>query len=276
MTDTIRDLKERSDEVSDLERSMSSVQWDMGEVKGNLTRVNESLVKMTEGNEARDRKLDEFIKNLSAGLAEREKRTEESIENMERCIDAKMDEKLADLDTRISSIERSAMGAGHRGLGDSQGGWGPTPTSRKAVLHGFITKVINDTGMKEERMVDYPAIPITHVFVEFEDTRRRDRFVRSVNMRSYELDGRVIKISQALEPDERFDKKRLRYIKYVISKKTGIALYWIQLNFQKKSISINGQLVAKIENSGLLRYYKHEHVEDEVQNLMEKWLTKNT
>ena len=114
---------------------------------------------------------------------------------MERRIDAKTVEKLADLDTRISSIERNAMGAGHRSLGDSQGGWGPTPTSRKAVLHGFkpetkeqdvralVTKVINATGMKEEHMVDYPAIPITHVFVEFEDTSIRDRFVRSVNMR---------------------------------------------------------------------------------------------
>ena len=53
---------------------MSSMQWDMGEVKGNLTKVTDSLVKMTEGNEARDRKLDEFIKKLSTGLAEREKK----------------------------------------------------------------------------------------------------------------------------------------------------------------------------------------------------------
>ena len=117
MADTIRDLKVRSDEVSDLERSVSSMQWEMGEVKGALTRVNDSLVKMTEGNEERDRKLDEFIKSLSTGLAEREKRTEERIEKMEKRIDAKMEEKLADLDTRISSIERSALGAGHRGLG---------------------------------------------------------------------------------------------------------------------------------------------------------------
>ena len=66
----------------------------------------------------------------------------------------------------------------------------------------------------------------------------------------------------------------------MINKKTGIKLHWIQLNLQMnlqmKSISINGQTVAKIENSGLLRYYKHEDVEDEVQNLMEKWLTKNS
>ena len=34
---------------------------------------------MTEGNEERDRKLDEFIKNLSTGLAERDKKTDERI-----------------------------------------------------------------------------------------------------------------------------------------------------------------------------------------------------
>ena len=99
-TDAIRDLKERSDEVSDLERSMSSAQWDMEEVKGNLTRVTASLVKMTDGNEARDRKLDDFIKNLSTGQTERDRKTDERIERMERHIEAKMDEKLADFDTK--------------------------------------------------------------------------------------------------------------------------------------------------------------------------------
>ena len=150
----------------------------------------------------------------------------------------------------------------------SPGGWGPTPTSRKAVLHGFkpdakeqevgtlVTKVISDTGMKEEHLVDYPAIPITHVFVEFEDTRIRDRFVRSANMRKYELDERVIKISQALEPDERFEQKRLGYIKYAINKSTGIELHWIKLNLEKRSISVHGQLAARIENNGFLKYYK--------------------
>ena len=95
-------------------------------------------------------------------------------------------------------------------------------------------------------------------------------------MRKYELDGRIIKIFQALEAEERFDKKRLGYIKYVINKTTGIELHLIKLNVSKKSISVKGQLAATIESNGLLKYYKHEDVEDEVQNLMEKWLTKNS
>ena len=45
-------------------------------------------------------------------------------------------------------------------------------------------------------------------------------------MRKYELDGRTVKISQALTAEERFDKKRLGYVKYAINKSTGIRLHW--------------------------------------------------
>ena len=56
---------------------------------------------------------------------------------MEKSLSEKMNEKFAELDKRITSINWSARGAGHFGLGASQGGWGPTPTSLKAVIHGF-------------------------------------------------------------------------------------------------------------------------------------------
>ena len=132
----------------------------MGEVKEHLNKVTNSLAKLTEGNEMRDKKLDDLITSLSTGLAEREKKTEERIDNMERCLDARMDEKFSEFEKRISSIERGTGGAGHNRLGASQGGWGPTPTSLKVVLHGFkpdakeqgvrkiVAKVISDTGMK--------------------------------------------------------------------------------------------------------------------------------
>ena len=111
--------------------------------------------------------------------------------------------------------------------------------------------------------------------MEFEDTRIRDRSVRSANMRRYELDERAIKISQALDPEERIEKKRLGYIKYAINKSTGIKLHWIKLNLDKRSISVYGQLAARVENNGFLKYFKYENVEDEVRNLKDKWLTKN-
>ena len=129
--------------------------------------------------------------------------------------------------------------------------------------------------MKDEHLVDYPAIPITHVFVKFNDTKIRDRFVRSASMRRYELDERTIRISQALEPEERFEKKRLGYIKVAIDKSTGIKLHWIRLNLERRSVSVYGQLAARVENNGFIKYYKYENVEEEVRNLMDKWLSKN-
>ena len=234
MSEAIRDRKERSDDMSDLERSMTIVKWDMNDVKENLTKVAAALTKISDDNDARERKFDDFIKNLNTGLNERDKRTDEKIERMERQIDAKIQENLAGLDTRISAIERGTTGVGYTRLDNAHGRSGHAPTDCKAVLHGFKTESkeqdvkaivmesIKATGMKEEHTVDYLAIPIIHVFVAFEDTRTRDRFVRSTNMRKYELDGRRIRMSLALEPDERFERKRLGYIKYVIKESNCI------------------------------------------------------
>ena len=143
-------------------------------------------------------------------------------------------------------------------------------------MKSIIAESIKATGMKEEHTIDCPAIPITHVFVEFQNMKIRDRFVRSANMRKYELDGRRIKRSPALEADERFDRKRLGYIKYAINKKKGIALHWIQMSYPNKSIMIDGQIIAMIDASGMLRYNKYEDVDEEVQRNMKKWLTKNS
>ena len=98
MSEAMKDLQNRSDDMSDLEQSMTKVKFDMNEVKENLTKVAESLTKISEDNDARDRKFDEFFKNLNTGLNERDKRTDEEIDRMERHIDAKMDVKLAGLD----------------------------------------------------------------------------------------------------------------------------------------------------------------------------------
>ena len=72
----MKDLQQRSDEMSDLERSMSTMQWEMGGVRDNLDKVTSSLAKLTKGSETRDKKLDDLIASLSTGLAGREKKTE--------------------------------------------------------------------------------------------------------------------------------------------------------------------------------------------------------
>ena len=79
MRETMKELRQRTDEVSDLERSMSTMQWDMREVRDTLNKVTSSVVTITEGNETRDKKLDVLIASLSTGLAEREKKTDQRI-----------------------------------------------------------------------------------------------------------------------------------------------------------------------------------------------------
>ena len=259
----------------------------MENVKEILSKVAEAITRISEDNNTRDRRFEELIKGFSIGLQERDMKIDKKIEGLEKQIDTKIDEQFAGLETRISLIEKGTTGDGCKYSGNAQGKSGYVPTECKAVLHGIKTEsreedvkaidmqAIKATGMKEEHVVDYPAIPITHVFVEFEDTRTRDRIVRSANMRRYELDRRRIKISPALEPDERFDRKRSGYVKCVLHKEKGFALHWIQKNLQRKSVAVNGQTVAMIDARGLLRY-RYEDVEDEVQKLMENWLTKNS
>ena len=78
-------------------------------------------------------------------------------------------------------------------------------------MRSLVAEVTSDTRMNEEHFVNKIAVPDTHVFVEIKERRIRDRFVRSVNMRKYELD-RTVQISQALTAEEGFDKKRLGYV----------------------------------------------------------------
>ena len=103
------------------------------------------------------------------------------------------------------------------------------PFEHKAVATGFkvdsdekevkamIEETIRVTGVKEvEYTIDCPAVPITHAFVDFQNTKTRDRYVRSENMQQTQLYGRVRKYCQVLNVEARFHRKRLGYIKCVV------------------------------------------------------------
>ena len=94
-------------------------------------------------------------------------------------------------------------------------------------------------------------------------------------MRKYELEERTIKISEALEPEQRFEKKKIGLHQVCHKQKRRNTFTLDKAESGKRSVFVNGQLAARVENDGLLKYYKYEDVEDEVQELMNKWLTKN-
>ena len=57
-------------------------------------------------------------------------------------------------------------------------------------------------------------------------------------------------------------------------KNKGIAPHHIRLSHEKKSVTINGQIIAKTDDNGMLKYNIYEDIDEEVQALMTKWLTK--
>ena len=144
-------------------------------------------------------------------------------------------------------------------------------------MKDWVEKTFKATAMKDvEYTIDCLAIPLTHVFVEFQNTKIRDRYVRSASMQKVELNGRTIKISPALDAEERFHRKRMEFVKFAINKNKGIALHQKRLSHEKKSIIISGEIIARTEENGELRYNKYEDIDEDVQALVTKWLTKNS
>ena len=105
------------------------------------TQVAEALTKISDDNNTRDRKFDDFIKNLNTGLRERDMKTDEKIERVERQIDTKIEEEFAGLDTRISAIEKGTAEAWCRRLDNAKGKSRHVPTDCKAVLHELSQKM---------------------------------------------------------------------------------------------------------------------------------------
>ena len=79
-----------------------------------------------------------------------------------------------------------------------------------------------------------------------------------------------------MEAEERFYNKRIGYVKSCINKKYGVPLHSISLNWNTKHVSIKGQIVAKTCQDGSLKFSKYQDVEDEVDELMQKWQDKKT
>ena len=127
----------------------------------------------------------------------------------------------------------------------------------------LLRELINEIGMDS-------AKPITHAFVHFMNDGDRSKFIRSANMLKKELRGRKIKITRSMDAEERFHNKRMGYVKYCIHARHNIHLSLISLNWTSKHVSVKGQIVVKTCQSGSLTFSKHQDVEDEVEEQVQK------
>ena len=92
--DTMKRLKDRTDDVSELETNMSGVKWQMTEVEKRLETVSDSLIKLTEGKAEQDKKLDALLCCFKEGMEVREKQIEAKMESMEKSLSERMNGKF--------------------------------------------------------------------------------------------------------------------------------------------------------------------------------------
>ena len=88
------------------------------------------------------------------------------------------------------------------------------------------------------------------------DNDERDMFVRSANILKKKLRGRTIKISPAMDTEERFHQKRLGHVKSYIHTTHYVPLVQIKLNRLKRHVSVDGQIVIITCACGSLKYHK--------------------
>ena len=72
---------------------------------------------------------------------------------------------------------------------------------------------------------------------------------------------------------ERYQHKRLRYVKACPHDMQQIELRRIELDFKKKTVVVGGQIIAKSCENGSLKYNQYHSIEEDVENRLEEWLT---
>ena len=277
---------------------MRATKFEMVAVKSTVGKMSESFSTIIEEGQSRERQFADPIIKLHVDIRTRDQRTEEKITRIEKNMDfkiegqisAKFSEKFLELETKMEDMEKRLETATKTHEKDNtKEGSRSIPIEHKAVAIRFkedrnekeakamIEETIRVLGMKDmEYTIDCPATPITHAFVELQSERIRDRYVRAVSLRQQQLNGRAIKIPPAMDVQGRFQWKRLGHVNFVLNNKIGIPLNHIGLSQEKRIVVVDGPIVARVDESCELRCNKHHNIEEEVQDLMAKWLTKNS
>ena len=132
--------------------------------------------------------------------------------------------------------------------------------SEEKEAEAVTEETIRVTGMKEvEYTIDCPAIPITHAVVEFQNTKIRDRNVRSANKQQTQLNGQAKKNITSFRCRGEFSPEKTGVHQMCASPKT-------------RDSSTPNTTATRKDN----RCCRYHNIEDEVKELMTKWLTKNS
>ena len=248
----MNDFSKKADDL--LERFMIITHTVGTQIQGmnsSIVKLHETNEKMKEEGENKFNKIDERLMDMEKKILDLDKKYENRSE----------DNKHGHM---IANQSETVMTGLHKETTESE-------------VAGMLKEMMKEIGMDFEKVkLVCPAKPITHAFIYFENDNERNKFIRSANMLQRELRGRKIRIARSMEAEERFYNKRIGYVKSCINKKYGVPLYSISLNWTTKHVSVKGQIVVKTCQDGSLKFSKYQDVEDEVDDLMQKWQTKNS
>ena len=103
----------------------------------------------------------------------------------------KMDERFTVLEAMIDKTEQQSSEKKEKGMDTTEKSIDQKSVldENKAIL--LLEKCIDTAGTKKDQFrIKCPANPITHAFIEFEDSDERDKFIRSANMQQMKLKER--------------------------------------------------------------------------------------
>ena len=197
--------------------------------------------------------------------------------------------KFNQFDERIMNMERKILDMDkkyeHRSEDNKQehvnGNQGETvkldsTVKRQSWKSYLLREMINEIEIHfGSTRIEYSAKTITHVFIHFVNDDERNKFIRSGNMMKKELRERK-KITRSMDTEERFYNKRMGYIKYCIHTRHNFPISLISSNWTAKHVSVKGQIVVKTCQNGSLKFRTFQDIEDEVEEQMQKWQTKNS
>ena len=107
MKNTMKEIRDRTDDISEFEKPMTGMKFEMAEVKVNMNKMSDAISKIVDESQIRDQKFEELFNRINEDIRTRDTRTEARIAGIEKHIDAKIEEKFTDLEARMSAVEKN-------------------------------------------------------------------------------------------------------------------------------------------------------------------------
>ena len=84
----MREIQDRTDDISDFDKTMTGMKFEMEEVKVNMNKMADAISKIVDESQ-RDQNFEELIRRINEDIRVRDQKTEAKIAGIEKHFDAK-------------------------------------------------------------------------------------------------------------------------------------------------------------------------------------------